>query len=303
MASPQRNLEIKARDPDPALSLSRALALGAEDRGEITQRDTYFGRTAGRLKLREQSPGDAELIEYRRPDEAGPRASDYRLVPVSDPDALREALDAALGTLVVVEKRRRLLLWEGVRIHLDEVEGLGSFLELEATDADRDRSGPGRPGPSRTAAKVDRLRADLDVPDERLIAGSYSDLLLDSRERLLAAARIAMENAYAPHSGFKVGAALRTPTGAVYSGANVENAAYPQSQCAEASAIGALVAAGEREIAAVAVVAEQMDVCPPCGGCRQRLSEFAAADTPVYLGASYTTTLGELLPLSFALDS
>ena len=185
----------------------------------------------------------------------------------------------------MVEKRRRLLLWEGVRIHLDEVEGLGSFLELEATDAD--------------PTKVDRLRAELDIPDERLIAGSYSDLLLDSRERLLAAARAAMENAYAPHSGFKVGAALRTPTGAVYSGANVENAAYPQSQCAEASAIGALVAAGEREIAAVAVVAEQMDVCPPCGGCRQRLSEFASADTPVYLGASYTTTLGELLPLSF----
>jgi homotetrameric cytidine deaminase len=289
LASPQRNLEIKARDPDPARSLERALALGAEDHGEITQRDTYFGRTAGRLKLREQSPGDAELIEYRRPDEAGPRVSDYRLVPVSAPDALREALDAALGTLVVVEKRRRLLLWEGVRIHLDEVEGLGSFVELEATDAD--------------PSKVVFLRAELDIPDERLIAGSYSDLLLDSRERLLAAARAAMENAYAPHSGFKVGAALRTPTGAVYSGANVENAAYPQSQCAEASAIGALVAAGEREIAAVAVVAEQMDVCPPCGGCRQRLSEFAAADTPLYLGASYTTTLGELLPLSFSLDS
>jgi homotetrameric cytidine deaminase len=289
LASPQRNLEIKARDPDPAGSLERALALGAEDRGEITQRDTYFGRTAGRLKLREQSPGDAELIEYRRSDDAGPRVSDYRLVPVSDPDALREALDAALGTLVVVEKRRRLLLWEGVRIHLDEVEGLGSFVELEATDGD--------------PAKVERLRTELDIPDERLIAGSYSDLLLDSRERLLAAARAAMENAYAPHSGFKVGAALRTPTGAIYSGANVENAAYPQSQCAEASAIGALVAAGEREIAAIAVVAEQMDVCPPCGGCRQRLSEFAAAEAPVYLGASYATTLGELLPLSFSLDS
>ena len=84
-----------------------------------------------------------------------------------------------------------------------------------------------------------------------------------------------MRNAYAPHSGFKVGAALRAPSGAVYTGANVENAAYPQSQCAEASAIGALIAAGEREIAAVAVVAEQMDICPPCGGCRQRLSEFA----------------------------
>jgi cytidine deaminase len=89
----------------------------------------------------------------------------------------------------------------------------------------------------------------------------------------------------------------------VYAGANVENAAYPQGQCAEASAIGAMIAAGERELVAVAVVAEQMDVCPPCGGCRQRLVEFGAADTPVYLGPSHTTTLGELLPLAFALNA
>ena len=89
-----------------------------------------------------------------------------------------------------------------------------------------------------------------------------------------------MRNAYVPHSGFKVGAALRPPDGAVYTGANVENAAYPQGQCAEASAIGALVTAGQTEIAAVAVVAEQMEICPPCGGCRQRLAEFAGPDTP-----------------------
>ena len=112
-----------------------------------------------------------------------------------------------------------------------------------------------------------------------------------------------MRNAYAPHSGFKVGAALRAPTGAVYTGANVENAAYPQGQCAEASAIGALVAAGEREIAAVAVVAEQMDVCPPCGGCRQRLAEFAQPGH-ARLPRPHRTPppLGELLPLSFSLD-
>ncbi|MGH2714506.1 MAG: cytidine deaminase, partial [Thermoleophilaceae bacterium] len=89
-------------------------------------------------------------------------------------------------------------------------------------------------------------------------------------------------------------------------GANVENAAYPQGQCAEASAIGALVAAGEREISAVAVVAEKLDVCPPCGGCRQRLSEFARPDTPVHLGRPggerRTITVGELLPLSFELE-
>jgi homotetrameric cytidine deaminase len=285
LAAPQRNLEIKARDADPRRSLELALELGAEDRGEIAQRDTYFGHANGRLKLREQDPGDAELIQYRRPDEAGPRVSDYRVVPVGEAEALREALDAALGTLVVVEKSRRLLLWEGVRIHLDEVEGLGSFLELEA---------PGE------GDRLSDLRAKLEIGDP--VAGGYSDLLLETPELLLRAAESAMRNAYAPHSGFKVGAALRTPTGAVYAGANVENAAYPQSQCAEASAIGALIAGGEREIAAVAVVAEQLDVCPPCGGCRQRLAEFAQPDTPVYLGGHETTTLGELLPLSFHLE-
>jgi homotetrameric cytidine deaminase len=295
LAAPRRNLEIKARDADPRRSLEQALALDADDRGEIVQRDTYFAGARWRLKLREQDPGQTELIQYRRADEAGPRTSEYRVVPVGESDALREALDAALGTLVVVEKRRRLLLWDGVRIHLDEVEGLGSFVELEAlAEAGGDLE-----------AKVERLRGELEIGDDSLVAQSYSDLLLDTPDLLLRAAEAAMRNAYAPHSGFKVGAALRTPAGAVYTGANVENAAYPQSQCAEASAIGALVAAGEREIAAVAVVAEQVEICPPCGGCRQRLSELAEADTPVYLGRPggerRTFTMAELLPLSFSL--
>src|SRR5256885_12245008 len=112
-----------------------------------------------------------------------------------------------------------------------------------------------------------------------------------------------MRNAYAAYSDFKVGAALRTPDGTVIVGANVENAAYPQGQCAEASAIGALVASGQREISAVAVVAEKLEVCPPCGGCRQRLKEFAAPETPVYLGRPggpvEKTTVGALLPLAF----
>jgi len=287
----QRNLEIKARDADPRRTVELAKELGAEDRGELVQRDTYFEGARGRLKLREQTPGDAELIQYRRPDEAGPRTSDFRRVPVADAAALREALDAALGTLVVVDKRRRLLLWEGVRIHLDEVEGLGSHLELEA------------PEEADAAAKVERLRAALEIGE--LIPGSYSDLLLDSPDRLLRAAEGAMRNAYVRYSGFKVGAALRAPSGSVHTGANVENAAYPQGQCAEASAIGALITAGESEIAAVAVVAERMDVCPPCGGCRQRLSEFAAPGVPVYLGRPggplQTTTIGELLPGGFTL--
>jgi homotetrameric cytidine deaminase len=291
-----RNIELKARDRDRGRTLDLALALGAQDRGEIAQRDTYFTPRRGRLKLREQVPGEAELIAYSRPDEADARTSEYVRVPVGDAQALRVALEASNGTLVTVSKRRRLLLWEGVRIHLDEVEGLGSFVELEAVAED---------GSDLSAAreKVERLRGELRIADADVVPVGYSDLLLDAPERLLEAAEAAMQNAHAPYSGFPVGAALRAGSGGVHSGANVENAAYPQGQCAEASAIGALVAAGEREITEVAVVAEREDFCPPCGGCRQRLSEFAGPHTPVHLGRPggprRTLTLGELLPHAF----
>jgi homotetrameric cytidine deaminase len=298
LTPPRRNVEIKARDADPARTLARALALGAYDDGILVQRDTYFGRARGRLKLREQEPGGAHLIAYARPDADEARTSEYRLADVGDPAALREALDAALGTRVVVDKRRRLLLYENVRIHLDEVEGLGAFVELEAVaDAGSDLA--------REHELVARLRDELELGEP--VAPSYSDLLLDAPEALLAAADAVMRNAYAGYSDFRVGAALRTPSGAIYTGANVENAAYPQGQCAEASAIGVMVAAGESEIAAVAVVAEKLDICPPCGGCRQRLKEFAKPETPVYLGRPggplEVTSVGELLPLAFDEES
>jgi len=293
----RRNVELKTRDADPAATLERALALGATDEGVLAQRDTYFGRANGRLKLREQEGGSesgARLIAYSRPDGDEARTSNYRLAEVDDPAALADALDAALGTLVVVDKRRRLLLYENVRIHIDDVSGLGSFVELEGVaDADSDLN--------REHELVARLREELALGEP--VAGSYSDLLLDSADALLAAADAVMRNAYAPYSNFPVGAALRSPSGAIHVGANVENAAYPQGQCAEASAIGAMVAAGDRAITAVAVVAEKLDVCPPCGGCRQRLKEFAAPDTPVYLGRPggphETTTMAALLPLAF----
>jgi homotetrameric cytidine deaminase len=294
-----RNVELKARDSDSARTLELALALGAEDRGEIAQRDTYFAGARGRLKLREQDPGEPELIVYRRPDDTRARTSEYRRVPVSEAGALREALASAHGTLVVVDKRRRLLLWKGVRIHLDEVEGLGSFLELEAVADEGSEL-------SREREKVERLRAELQIEDSDLVAEGYSDLLLDGPERLLKAAEAAMRNAHAPYSDFPVGAALRASGGGVYAGANVENAAYPQGQCAEASAIGALVAAGARRITEVAVVARKEDFCPPCGGCRQRLSEFAGPETPVHLGrpggTRRTLTMAELLPHAFELE-
>src|SRR5215207_1233592 len=132
---PRRNIELKALDPDPARSLAVCRELGAEDRGMLRQRDTYFRARRGRLKLREEEPGGATLIQYERPDAAHARESRYRLAAVPDPDELRASLDAALGTLVVVAKERHLLLWDGVRIHLDTVDGLGSFVELEGVAA------------------------------------------------------------------------------------------------------------------------------------------------------------------------
>ncbi|NYS24373.1 cytidine deaminase [Rhodobacteraceae bacterium 2376] len=120
---------------------------------------------------------------------------------------------------------------------------------------------------------------------------------------LMDAAREVRENAHAPYSRFKVGAAIRTVSGAVFTGCNVENLAYPQGTCAEAGAIAAMCAAGEREIAEVAVIADAPDPVPPCGGCRQKLREFAGPDVPVTMattdGATRTMTLEELLPGAF----
>lgn len=124
-----------------------------------------------------------------------------------------------------------------------------------------------------------------------------------AQEALLAAARAARDNAYAPYSGLGVGAAVRSASGRVYRGCNVENAAYPEGMCAEAAALAAMVAAGETVIAAVAVVADSPDPLPPCGGCRQKLAEFAAPDVAVIMaslhGARRVATLGALLPGAF----
>jgi cytidine deaminase len=116
-------------------------------------------------------------------------------------------------------------------------------------------------------------------------------------------AKLMMTRAYAPYSRFSVGAVLRGANGKLYGGCNVENAAYPVGCCAEASAISAMVADGERRIAEVLVMASGSETVTPCGACRQRLREFAPDGAPVYLcdpsGLVRTVTLGELLPLSF----
>ena len=122
-------------------------------------------------------------------------------------------------------------------------------------------------------------------------------------EDLLQLAQRMMLRAHAPYSKFHVGAALRAADGSIHGGCNVENAAYPQGTCAEAGAIAAMVAAGQKRILECLVVGPGAEVITPCGGCRQKLREFGADDLPIHLcgsdGLHRTVTLGQLLPLSF----
>ena len=192
-----------------------------------------------------------------------------------------------------------------MRIHLDEVRGLGSFLELEAVaqpggDLRRERE---QVAHLREALGIARRRAARGLLRRRAARRAATGRRGSPTRSCVALAREAAGRAYAPYSNFPVGAALRTTDGRRYAGANVENAAYPQGQCAEASAIGALVAGGGGEIAEVVVAAPSAELCTPCGGCRQRLREFAPDDAPIHLvdleRVRRTTSLGELLPLSF----
>jgi adenylate cyclase class 2 len=167
--SPRRNIELKARDADPARSLATCRELGAEDRGELWQRDTYFAVPHGGLKLREQRPGRPHLIQFQRADQAQERESRYRIIEVDDANTLVAALDAALGVRGVVEKRRRLFLWRDVRIHLDTVERLGAFLELEAV-------APPDSDLTLEHERVRSLREALGITDDRLVPVGYAAL-------------------------------------------------------------------------------------------------------------------------------
>ena len=120
---------------------------------------------------------------------------------------------------------------------------------------------------------------------------------------LFKAAMNVRTNAYAPYSNFQVGAAIRSASGKIYTGCNVENVAYPEGTCAEAGAIAAMIAAGETSISEVLVVADAPTIITPCGGCRQKLAEFSTEDTLVYLadmsGVRDEISIGNLLPASF----
>lgn len=129
------------------------------------------------------------------------------------------------------------------------------------------------------------------------------DMSLQNANPLEAAALAAFNNAYAPYSKFQVGAALRSAAGAVFAGCNVENIAYPEGTCAEAGAIAAMVASGERKIVEIFVIADCDVPISPCGGCRQKIAEFAEGDVRVVMattgGARLETTVAALLPGAF----
>jgi predicted adenylyl cyclase CyaB len=195
-----RNIEIKARLEQPEAVLERARALADGPAELLEQDDSFFAAPHGRLKLRAHAGGPAELIHYERPDAEQARASDYVRVPVPDPDTLRVALTRALGAAGRVRKRRWLLRVGATRIHLDRVEGLGDFIELEVVLREGQPDAEG-------AAVAEALMQALGLAQAPRLARAYVDLLN------------AMPAAHAPD----VSCALFTPT----AGASARTAAAP----------------------------------------------------------------------------
>ena len=166
-----RNIEIKARLPDLENMLTRVREVADRGPQELVQDDTFFTCPEGRLKLRRFAPEDGQLIFYRRADESGPKESFYVLSPTASPDSLREALTLAYGTIGRVRKHRTVY-WAGrTRIHLDRVEALGSFLELEVVLEDGE-------SPETGQREAEQLMAELGIRSDWLLQGAYLDLLL-----------------------------------------------------------------------------------------------------------------------------
>ncbi|KWU20150.1 class IV adenylate cyclase [Achromobacter xylosoxidans] len=165
-----RNIEIKARVASLAAIESLAAALSGKEPVAIAQDDTFFACPDGRLKLRAFSDGTGELIFYRRADDTGPKESFYVISPTSSPDTLRDALGLAYGVIGRVRKQRLLFMAGRTRIHLDRVEGLGEFLELEVVLRDGESAEAGM-------AEARELLASLRIAPEQLVSGAYLDLL------------------------------------------------------------------------------------------------------------------------------
>ena len=163
-----RNIEIKARLGDLAAARHVAAGIATGRLGVQEQVDTYFHCRQGRLKLREIDGQPAQLVCYARPDQLGPKASDYLLVPVSAPQSLKQALTAALGVRGVVRKRREIFMYHNVRIHLDEVADRGNFLEFEAVLGPDTDDAAGH-------AQVEELLRVFAIDAADLLTGSYGD--------------------------------------------------------------------------------------------------------------------------------
>jgi adenylate cyclase class IV len=169
-SSPHRNLELKARCADLATARETVVRLGARPAGVLVQTDTYFRVPNGRMKLRCIEGEADELIGYDRADQGGSRISRYHRVPVTDADGVKAALTAALGVRGEVHKRRELCLWHNVRIHLDEVAGLGLFVEFEAVLSADETEATAR-------ERLEQLSRELKIGPGDTFGGSYADML------------------------------------------------------------------------------------------------------------------------------
>ena len=163
------NIEIKARYADRERAEQILSSLGAGPAGVVQQKDTYFNVARGRPKLRQLAGDEGQLIYYRREDSSGPKRSDYEIAFTTEPEALRDMLRTVLGSWAEVEKTRQVWLWENVRIHLDDVKGLGQFVELEAVTDEK--------GVAESHQRVETLMRALEIQNDQLVEGSYGDLL------------------------------------------------------------------------------------------------------------------------------
>jgi predicted adenylyl cyclase CyaB len=166
------NLELKARISDLAAARALAAGIGAVRQGTEVQVDRYFAVPAGRLKLRRSSLDGAHLIAYLRPDDAGSRVARFHRLPVADPDGLEAILSAMFGGAARVAKERDVWWWRDVRIHLDTVQGLGSFVEFEAR---LDRIGD----PREARRRLEQLKREFGIDSRDAIPGSYGEMRAD----------------------------------------------------------------------------------------------------------------------------
>jgi predicted adenylyl cyclase CyaB len=170
-----RNVELKAKVASLDAVRDAVSEMAVTEAFEVDQEDTFFRLPQGRLKLRDQGDGSAELIYYERPDEPGAKLSSYERAACADAPAMRRVLEQALGRRSVVRKHREVFIVDDTRVHLDSVEGLGPFIELEAVLADGEPVASGR-------ARATELLARLGIPASALVECAYVDLLERAQE-------------------------------------------------------------------------------------------------------------------------